>query len=136
MRHLALSGVAAILWALPGSSIANVPQTGECLHQDPDFGFALQTEISWSGDTAKITQGDTPIEGRVVGLRPHDNAFKLSIMYDDPISGPSEMVIFQIPDDGPPRYRRAIIGYDDLPDGTRVASHVFGFEDITCSVID
>ena len=114
----------------------SLPQSGQCQHEDAVLGGSLTTTIAWAGERATLSSHTGTITGQVIGLRPHDTEFKLSILYDDPITGPSEMTIFGYEDDGTLRHRRAIIGYHILPDGTRVVSHVSGFEDINCSVLE
>jgi len=124
------------LWATQGIAQSALPHTGTCRHDYTVLSVTISTDIHWFGETATLgLRGDT-IEGQVVGLRPHDEAFKLSILFEDPITGPSEMVIFELPGSDPVRYRRAIIGYDMLPDGQRVVSNVSGFEDITCTMLE
>ncbi|WP_420558012.1 hypothetical protein [Roseovarius sp.] len=125
------------LLASAGYAGAALPRTGECVHRENASGVILRTLIKWAGASAEITTtyGET-VPGKVVGLRPHDENFKLSIFYEDPISGPAEITIFGVTIDGITTHRRSVVVYGTLQDGTRVVNYVNGFEDITCTVLE
>ncbi len=135
-RFMILSLLLALLASAANAGSA-LPQTGDCVHREDASGVILRTLIKWSGATAEITTtyGET-VPGKVVGLRPHDENFKLSIFYEDPISGPSEMTIFGVTFDGGTTHRRSVVSYETLQDGTRVINYVRGIEDIECSVLE
>lgn len=135
-RFMILSLVLTLL-ASAGHAGAALPRTGECVHRENASGVILRTLIKWADASAEITTtyGET-VPGKVVGLRPHDENFKLSIFYEDPISGPAEMTIFGVTIDGITTHRRSVVVYGTLQDGTRVVNYVNGFEDITCTVLE
>ncbi len=71
---------------------------------------------------------------RLVGLREHSGGFKFSLFYQDPITGPSEVVVFSMDLGQGVKYRIGSVSYNDLDDGTRVLSSMSNFEDAACEV--
>ncbi|MFN3207787.1 MAG: hypothetical protein ACE369_02070 [Roseovarius sp.] len=137
MRRQVIPSLLLALTATGAHARSDLPRTGDCVHRENAGGTILRTLIRWSGQDAEITTtyGET-IPGQVVGLRPHDENFKLSILFDEPVSGPSEMTIFGVTMDGVTRHRRAIVAYETLQDGARVVNYVKGFDDIDCAVLE
>ena len=91
--------------------------------------------VHWSEDGAEVTKYGKSFKGTVTGMRPHNDGFKMSVFYNDNVVYLSEVVIFQMPLQGPAKYRMAIVRYDPLPGGGRVVSSVQGFEDVLCAVV-
>ena len=117
------------------SAETNLPETGVCEYTLEIAGMEFKTSIQWSGEDALVSTRGQKFNGKVVGLRSHDDGFKFSILYEDSISGPAEMIIFEISSSDPARYRMANVGYDDLPNGQRVVGSVQGFEDLLCALV-
>ncbi len=114
-----------------------LPSEGSCEHRYVlGGGFTLTTHLSWQGKAARLRSFDREYVGEVVGLRDHDGGFKLSVRYVDDISGPSEMVVFSLDNEGTASYRIGIVTYDMLSDGTRVVSSITPFSDATCEIHD
>ena len=137
MPRLIILSVLLTLLAPAGHAKSALPRTGDCVHRENASGVILRTLIKWADASAEVTTtyGET-VPGTVVGLRPHDENFKLSIFYEDPISGPAEMTVIGVTIDGTTTHRRSVVVYETLQDGTRVVNYANGFEDITCSVLE
>lgn len=134
--------VATIVIALSTPIMAEeirYPRAGSCTVEN----MGGTTVYDWIGSEAKIKIDSDLLNihdvvlGEVVGMRPYLTAFRLSVIYNDPISGPTEAAIFKHMDvsTGSDKFRLATINYEDLEDGRRVVMGVLGYEDVSCTVI-
>jgi hypothetical protein len=132
MRTVILLILAAFL-AKPAYS-AELPTAGTCEPKAEEGGFRILPTITWVGREALLKQGNKTYKGEVVGLRRHDAAFKFSVFYRDDIMGMTEVTVFRIPNSKPSQDRMGAVHYNELPNGQRVISAIFGFTDAKCAV--
>ena len=135
-RILRSATVASLLATPLLAEAPDLPRAGACEHRQAiTDDFAFSTTLDWRDDEAVINVRSNKISGRVVGLRPHGQGFKFSVLYTDAIIGETEMVVFAVPETDPTRYRMGSVTYETLSDGTRVIKSTTAFDDITCAVI-
>ena len=96
--------------------------------------FGLSPSIEWSGEGATIELYGKPVPARIVGLRQHDEGFKLSAFFEDPVTGEAEMIVFSLPERDPVGYYLGVVRYEWLEDGTRVVGSMTGFEPAECDL--
>ncbi|MGR3546001.1 MAG: hypothetical protein ACU0DX_02625 [Roseovarius sp.] len=124
-----------LLIAFP-SVAASLPVAGTCKLDQEVAGINFGTAVTWKGSDATVATGGNKLSGNVVGLRDHSGGFKLSVRYEDPIMGLSEIIIFEMPSSEPPVHRMATVTYDMVENGERVVSSVNPFEDAVCAVLE
>ena len=135
LARMSVLAAALTLGATMASAMA-LPRAGSCeLTQDYGGDYVFRTLVEWNGPEATITTGSGTVQGKVHGMRAHDEGFKFSILYQDPIVGRSEMVIFQMSDSSATTYRLGIVHYTDLDNGEVAVSSIMGFEDAVCVVL-
>jgi hypothetical protein len=132
-RSLLLAFVAA--FGMHGTAVtaADLPLTGNCTILDSD-SLASVLSIAWDHERAIVARRDMEEPARPVGLREHSGGFKLSLFYQDPITGPSEVVVFSMDLGEGVKYRVGSVSYNVLADGTRLLSSMSNFEAATCEV--
>lgn len=111
-----------------------LPTAGTCEPKIDDSGFRILPTITWVGDSALLKQINKNYKGNVVGLRRHDTSFKFSVFYSDDIMGLTEIIIFRVPKSNPPQDRIGAVHYNQLSNGQRVVSAIFGFTEAKCVV--
>ena len=137
MRRRAAHIAAALALIAAPAAAQDLPIAGSCDQTQTIAGTVFShTRVEWRDSEATVTVSGDSAKGRIIGLRAHDDGFKLSVAYTDAILGPTELVLFSLPDSAPTRYRMGRVSYAELPDGTRAVSSIRGFEDATCAVID
>ncbi|MEC7763944.1 MAG: hypothetical protein VX874_18720 [Pseudomonadota bacterium] len=113
----------------------DLPIAGQCEYRRMSQGTYISTDrYVWEGEVGRVEMLGKTHEAQVVGLRPYDEHFKLSLRYTDEIVGDAELVIFALERDGPVEYRVGRVSYDTLDDGTRVVSTIRANEPLTCEV--
>ena len=133
--HLRKLTLALLIVAPAISSASQLPIAGTCKYEDVSSGIDFGVTANWSGNQATISTSGQRLPGNVVGLREHDDRFKLSLRYEDPIMGRSEIVIFEMPRSNPPLHRLATVHYNRLNNGDFVVSSLTGFKDAVCALI-
>lgn len=87
------------------------------------------------GGRAVIRSGGEQFTGGAVGERSAAaNLFMLSVRYDDPYEGETEIAIRKSPEAAPAEYWMGIVRYRDLPDGERVIDGIEGFRRADCAI--
>ena len=133
MKHVAAALVVIAGFATPAMAQDRLPKAGTCERNLEGTDFRAYS-VSWAGTVAQVNSYGTDYRATVSGLRPHDEGFKLSIMFEDDLLGMSEMVIFQLNDEDRVAYRMAIVTYETLPNGDRVIGSVNGFTEVPCTI--
>lgn len=127
----------ALFIVLGGSSNAvaasDLPQTGICSLLD-DSELLSVSSIAWHNETAVVARNGMEEQAWPSGLRHHGEGFKLSLFYQDPITGPAEVVVFSLDIGKGTEYRIGTVSYDTLADETRVLSTISGFTAATCFI--
>ena len=131
MRRAGGLAAACLAMGLAGAQAQDLPRSGSCV-QEAEFG--LNPRLEWDGETASIVMYGSPVPARIVGLRPHDDGFKLSALFEDPVTGEAEMILFSLPERTPTAYYMGVVRYDRLEDGTRVVGSMTGFEPAACDL--
>lgn len=126
----------AFLMAVMASGVfaEPLPSSGACSARLSDIPGVPKTSVTWRGDTASVEDVGKVSAGEVAGLRAHDDGFKLSVFYDDPIVGTSEMIVFSMRLADEWSYRLGVVSYDEGPDGARVIGYMSGFWDADCEL--
>lgn len=107
-----------------------LPNLGSC--QPLDYGsFSSVPKINWDGENAVVSSLFGDIEGKVKGLRSHDDSFKMSIVYHDK-NRKNEVVVFGF--GSPVNYRMALVVFDEIPEYGLLISQVHEFVDAVCAV--
>ncbi|MBY6076024.1 hypothetical protein [Vannielia litorea] len=128
---LALCAVATF----PGMAAADLPTAGTCVRNVTSAtGYVERTTLAWSDQGAVIGLTIGEVEGRLHGLRAHDEGFKLSVLFEHEYLGPSEMVLFSVFLRGKQRYRIGWISYDELEGGGRAVATMNAFADADCEI--
>ncbi|WP_343117258.1 hypothetical protein [Ostreiculturibacter nitratireducens] len=123
----------AIILIAPNSGLtAALPMAGSCEPKE----MAFIDSVSWQDSYATIANGGRSLQGTIIGKREHGESFKLSIMYEDPIMGQSETIVFGYTASSSISYRIGTVHYDLLEGGQRVVSSMSGFVDAICVLID
>lgn len=110
-----------------------LPLSGNCRILDRS-SLAAVVNLAWDQSRAVVARRGMEVPARLIGLREHSGGFKLSLLFDDPILGPSETVVFSMDLGGGVRYRIGSVSYHILTDGTRVLSSIWNFEEAHCEV--
>ena len=119
------AGCLAIAWE--SATATESPDRGTCI----SVGVAEKmTVVRWDGASATVTDSWGEHVAVVVGLRPHDASFKLSIIYMNPLSAKIELVIFGLRE----RYRMGIVHYDYISQDQYVIESIWPFEEATCVI--
>jgi hypothetical protein len=120
---------------LAGNAVAaaELPLTGNCTLLNND-SFASVSSLAWDRERAIVARRGMEEAARPVGLREHSGGFKLSLFYHDPITGPSEVVVFSMDLGGGVEYRIGSVSYNVLADGTRLLSSMSAFEEASCEL--
>lgn len=111
----------------------NLPQAGNCTILD-SRSLASVLSLAWDQEGAVVSRRSMEEPARPVGLREHSGGFKLSLFYQDPITGPSEVVVFSMDLGQGMEYRIGTVSYNVIDNGTRVLSSMSRFEDAACDV--
>jgi hypothetical protein len=120
---------------LQGTAVAaaELATTGNCTVFIDD-SFVSVSSLAWNRERAIVARRGMEETARPVGLREHSGGFKLSLFYHDPITGPSEVVLFSLDLGEGVRYRIGSVSYDVLADGTSLLSSMSPFEDASCEI--
>lgn len=116
------------------SSAGNLPRTGNCNILNSS-SLASVLSLAWDHERAVVARRGMEETARLVGLREHSDGFKLSLFYEDPITGPSEVVVFSLDLGQGLEYRVGSVSFDILDDGTRVVGSMSSFEAANCEVL-
>jgi len=131
---LGLSAALASL-PLPGESRAqagtDLPLAGHC-HIIEDTTIAMVRGLAWTRDRGTVFRVDREFPARPVGLRAFGDGFKLSLLYDDPITGPSEAIVYSMNIGSGPEYMIGWVSHHILPDGTRLVGGIQAFQEAVC----
>ena len=131
MRRAVGLAAAGLALSLSGALAQDLPRSGSCV-QDAEFG--LNPVLEWRGEDGTVELYGTPVPARIVGLRPHDDGFKLSALFEDPVTGEAELILFSLPERTPTAYYMGVVRYARLESGTRVVASMTGFAPAACDL--
>lgn len=110
-----------------------LPSSGACEWETNSLPSEMR--ITWSGEKAEISLSGRKYTTTVVGMRPHGDFFRFSLVYIDEIFGITEIALFAHQIAGDTKYRMGFVTYNETSDGERVIESMSGFSDAICVVM-